>query len=462
MLQNPAIEILGISKAFSYRKTHMRHSGALGKAETQITALKNICLQIPKGECLGIIGGNGAGKSTLLKILAGTLKPDSGKVILRGRTASILDIGAGLHPDLSGWENIFMGGTLMGKTNAEVKQVAPQIIAFSGLKDFMDLPVKHYSTGMFMRLAFSIATHFEADIILLDEIYSVGDINFREKCAQVIVRLKQEGKTIVLVSHELQAVQGLCSTCVLMDNGTIVDMGETRELIEKYVEKSLVDQQKTRNAGDLKEAIARTEELENAVDEVLPAEEPGELNPDEINEPLVEEQNAVDAEPLVSASEDSMVQNEVIAELPKSDLIRYVDSRVYAKDRGEITMLSDILIEVTFEQLKSNTVRVSLHLNLGRDMPIMGLSPYRIPLPHSHTEPGLYTLRVLLPKGWLNNGLYTVDFLAVDENDNLIVLDTAVSYFKVQLKLEPHDKSGYTGKFPGPFLPILNWESIKH
>ena len=243
MLQKPAIEILGLSKSFNYRNNAFADNGFHNSGQTKIDALKEVTLTIHKGECMGIIGGNGAGKSTLLKILAGTVKPDSGKAIIYGSVTSILDIGAGLHPDLTGWENIFLGGTLLGKTNAEVNKVAQQIIAFSGLKDFMRLPVKHYSTGMFMRLAFSVATHFDADIILLDEVYSVGDIDFREKCSQRIMRLKQEGKTIVLVSHELQAVQGLCSSCTIMARGSVLDTGNTRELIERYVEKSLIAQQ---------------------------------------------------------------------------------------------------------------------------------------------------------------------------------------------------------------------------
>jgi|ERR1043165_71062 ABC-type polysaccharide/polyol phosphate transport system ATPase subunit len=437
MPQEPAIEILNLSKTFKYQNNMAALSGDRHSSNVDIYALKNISLTVHKGECMGIVGENGAGKSTLLKILAGTIKPNKGKIILHGTVSSILDIGAGLHPDLTGWENIFMGGALLGKTDREIKIIAPQIISFSGLRNFMSLPVKYYSTGMFMRLAFSIATNFDSDIILLDEVYSVGDIDFREKCTQRINRLKQEGKTIVLVSHELPAIQGLCSSCAIMSQGSILDKGETRHLVEKYVEKSLIQQQEVRKELELSSEKADKNEATKDPEESITR-----------NTTLEPENNIVQT----STGEETDILSEII---------QFKSCRIYEKNEGEINMLSEICIDVSILILKPFHGRISLHLNLGRDMPVMGLSPYRLPLNDEHVQPGTYILSTIIPGGWLNVGLYTLDFLAVDEDENLIVRVPSISYFKVALKISEKDESHYSGKFPGPLMPVLNWHLQK-
>ena len=208
---------------FSNNKKEVRH------------ILKNINLEIKKGETVALIGVNGSGKSTLLKLITKIIYPTSGSIKVKGKLASLLELGAGFHPDFSGRENIYFNASIFGLTRSEIDSRLDDIIAFSELGSFIDTPVRTYSSGMYMRLAFSVAINVDADIILIDEILAVGDQRFQEKCMNKMQELKKMGKTMVFVSHSKEAVEFLCDRAVWINNGEIQKDGKTEEVLKEYI-----------------------------------------------------------------------------------------------------------------------------------------------------------------------------------------------------------------------------------
>ena len=201
---------------------------------TPVDALREITLSIENGEAFGLIGGNGAGKSTLLRVIAGIIPPSRGHVITRGSLAPIIELGTGFDGELSGRENIFFNGSLLGRSRAYMRSREEEIVDFAGIAGHIDAPVRTYSTGMVARLAFAIATTIDADIVLLDEVLAVGDAAFREKCSERIRSFHAKGATIVLVSHDLESVRSLCTRAAWIDEGTMRALGETERVISKY------------------------------------------------------------------------------------------------------------------------------------------------------------------------------------------------------------------------------------
>jgi ABC-type polysaccharide/polyol phosphate transport system ATPase subunit len=206
--------------------------GRTGAREVQ--ALCDVSLSVEPGDAVGLVGRNGSGKTTLLRLVSGIIKPTSGRVEAGGRVASLLELGAGFHPDFSGRENVYLNGSIHGLSRKRVREVMDEIVAFAELERFIDLPVRTYSSGMFMRLGFSVAAHIEADVLLLDEVFAVGDEQFQRKCFGKIAEFKNRGGTIVFVSHDAQAVERLCDRAVLLRQGEVAFDGETREAIAAY------------------------------------------------------------------------------------------------------------------------------------------------------------------------------------------------------------------------------------
>ena len=205
----------------------------LGKRE--FWALEDVSFQVKRGEAFGIIGHNGAGKSTLLKVLSNIMKPTRGGIKINGKLSALIEVGAGFHPDLTGKENIFLNGLILGMSRAEIKQKFDEIVQFSGLDSFIDTPVKRYSSGMYARLGFSVAAHVNPDILLVDEVLSVGDWGFQRKCAEKMENLISSGATIIFISHNLRAVTNLCKRCILLDHGKIIKEGLSGEVVKNYL-----------------------------------------------------------------------------------------------------------------------------------------------------------------------------------------------------------------------------------
>src|SRR4051812_34872424 len=207
---------------------------AFRRQTNEFWALRDVCLEVARGETVGIIGHNGAGKSTILKLLSSVTTPTSGEIKIAGRLSALIEVGSGFHQELSGRENIFLSGSILGMRRREIAAKLERIIDFAGVRDFIDTPVKHYSSGMYLRLGFSIAAHLEPDILLLDEVLAVGDAAFQAKCLDRINELHRQGRTIVFISHDLGAVQRLCGRVLLLDHGRIVSEGPARDVIAKY------------------------------------------------------------------------------------------------------------------------------------------------------------------------------------------------------------------------------------
>ena len=193
-------------------------------------------LKSPEARHVGIIGHNGAGKSTILKLLSKVTTPTSGEIRISGRLSALIEVGSGFHPELTGRENIYLSGSILGMRRREIAEKLERIIDFAGVRDFIDTPVKHYSSGMYVRLGFSIAAHLEPDILLLDEVLAVGDATFQAKCLDRINRLHGEGRTIVFVSHDLVSVERLCGRVLLLNHGQVIASGSARDVIETYWE----------------------------------------------------------------------------------------------------------------------------------------------------------------------------------------------------------------------------------
>jgi len=206
-----------------------------GTGEDIIWALKDISIDIKPGEIIGIIGSNGAGKSTLLKILSRIVEPTGGSAIINGRVASLLEIGTGFHKELSGRENIYLNGTILGMKKGEIKNKFDEIVEFSEISKFIDTPVKRYSAGMYVRLAFAVAAHLEPEILIIDEVLAVGDATFQKKCLGKMNETAQEGRTVLFVSHNMHTIQDLCSRTILLRNGKVIEDGITRDVVSHYL-----------------------------------------------------------------------------------------------------------------------------------------------------------------------------------------------------------------------------------
>jgi lipopolysaccharide transport system ATP-binding protein len=205
-----------------------------GNSYEEVWALKDVTFEVQRGEVLGIIGRNGAGKSTLLKVLSRITEPSAGRVTIKGRVASLLEVGTGFHPELSGRENIYLNGAILGMTRQEIKRKFDEIIEFAEIEKFLDTPVKRYSSGMYVRLAFSVAAHLEPEILLVDEVLAVGDSAFQKKCLGKMGDVSKEGKTVLFVSHNMATIQNLCETTILLKNGKIALNGTTFQVVQSY------------------------------------------------------------------------------------------------------------------------------------------------------------------------------------------------------------------------------------
>jgi lipopolysaccharide transport system ATP-binding protein len=258
-VSNGAIEVHGIGKqyrlgaaggdrAYSYkslrdllaeipRRVLRRREG---KAPPTFWALKDVCFDVAAGEVVGLVGRNGAGKSTLLKVLSRVTDPTEGRILLRGRVGSLLEVGTGFHPELTGRENILMNGAILGMRRAEIARQFDEIVAFAEVEKFIDTPVKHYSSGMYLRLAFAVAAHLEPEILLVDEVLAVGDAAFQKKCLGKMGDVARQGRTVIFVSHNMTALRSLCTRAVWLNEGRVAEDGAAGTVVDHYLQKNTV------------------------------------------------------------------------------------------------------------------------------------------------------------------------------------------------------------------------------
>lgn len=255
-MSSHAIEARGLSKQYRLgvsgtgwlvKDVQRWFARSLGRSQPGIEekeffwALKDIDLDVDRGEILGIVGRNGAGKSTLLKLLSRITHPTRGEAIIRGRVASLLEVGTGFHPELTGRENIFLNGAIQGMTRHEIRRRFDEMVAFAGVERFVDTPVKRYSSGMYLRLAFAVAAHLRAEILLVDEILAVGDVEFQKKCLKKMEDVGQQGRTVLFVTHNMGSLLSLCKSGVLLEDGEIVNRGSIDQVVDFYLERQRPD-----------------------------------------------------------------------------------------------------------------------------------------------------------------------------------------------------------------------------
>ena len=240
-----AVSFVSVTKTFSMNAQRMLMRGHLARLikrrnRQRFVALRDISFRIPKGQTVGVVGSNGAGKSTLLSLVAGLCPPDTGTVTVNGRVAALLQMGAGFHPDLTGTENVHLNAALLGLSSTKTARVFDAIVEFSEIGDFIDEPLRTYSSGMSMRLAFSVAVHVDPDLLIIDEVLAVGDQAFQAKCMEKIMEFKRQGRTLLFVSHSTGAVQKLCERALWLDRGELAMDGEAAEVVAAYEDSARV------------------------------------------------------------------------------------------------------------------------------------------------------------------------------------------------------------------------------
>ena len=248
--QESAVVVSDVSKRFRlYRERNQSVKAALmrrGRAQyDEFWALKNVSLQVPRGSTFGLIGENGSGKSTLLKCIARILQPNSGTIVSTGSMAALLELGSGFHPELSGRENVFLNGSILGLSRRDLDERFDEIVEFAGVREFIDQPVKNYSSGMYVRLGFSVAINVDPAILLVDEVLAVGDASFQAKCMEKFAEFRSQGKTVILVSHALDTVRSMCDQVAWLRHGSLVSVGKPDELVDNYADAGHVDRATT-------------------------------------------------------------------------------------------------------------------------------------------------------------------------------------------------------------------------
>ena len=362
-------------------------------------ALKDVSFEVKRGEVVGIIGRNGAGKSTLLKILSRITEPTEGRVTLRGRVASLLEVGTGFHPELTGRENIFLNGAILGMTKAEIRKKFDEIVAFAEVERFLDTPVKRYSSGMYVRLAFAVAAHLEPEILVVDEVLAVGDAEFQKKCLGKMKDVATDGRTVLFVSHNMTAVRSLCSRAILLQKGKITGEGDADGCIRQYLQ-----------AGSASPTEKRWED---------PSQAPG--------------------------------NGAVVFEA-----IRAVSRRTDAEDPSLFDTATPVDIEVELRVVKPSRFHVTLHFIAEQGVTAFTSGCTQAPGWEPVPKTGKHKLTCQVPANLLNEGNYTVKLLLVEEGTRVTVFLDEVIGFEVK-DLVAREVGSWHGREPGPVKPRLIW-----
>jgi len=372
-------------------------------AADTLWALRDVSFEVKRGEVVGIIGRNGAGKSTLLKVLSCITKPTEGRAVVKGRVGSLLEVGTGFHPELTGRENVYLSGAILGMRRAEIARKFDEIVAFAGIERFLDTPVKRYSSGMYVRLAFAVAAHLEPEILLVDEVLAVGDAAFQKKCLGKMGDVAKEGRTVLFVSHNMVAVQSLCGRAIRLHEGKLVDDGPPGQVVSSYLEATL--------AGVTTEQVWHD-----------------------------------------------------IATAPGNDIVRLHRVCVRPEDGSlsdAITMEAPLVIEVEFWNLAPDRMLdITLHFYTEQQIAAFGTGSAHQQIWHNGTLPaGLFRSTCHIPDNLLNSGLYRVLLLVVRDQSSVAYRHDDVLSFEV---LDITERQGaWYGKRVGALRPRLEW-TVEH
>ena len=414
----PIIEVENLSKSYHLRLSQM-NGGTLREAIAEtvkapfkragqdnsadvLWALKNVSFAVEQGETLGVIGNNGAGKSTLLKILSRITRPTAGRANLRGRVGSLLEVGTGFHPELTGRENVFLNGAILGMKRREIESKYDEIVAFAEVEKFLETPVKHYSSGMFMRLAFSVAAHLEPEILIVDEVLAVGDVNFQHKCLDKMQEIMRRGHTILFVSHNMAAITRLCRRAIALDKGQIVSAGETSAVVGEYLNS---------NWG-----LSAEKHWENA------------------------------------------------HEAPQNETIRLRRARVVNR-RGETVGTTSITeavgIEITYDVLESGHILIpNFHFYNQERTLVFVVQDTGGEWRRRRREPGSYKTTAWIPPNFLNEGNLIVEIAVsshVPQTRVHVHVADAVGFDVVDNTEENPTRGDYKGKIFGLVRPLVDW-----
>ena len=370
-----------------------------------IWALHDVSLEVKQGEVMGLIGGNGAGKSTLLKILSRVTAPTAGQIKVKGRIASLLEVGTGFHPELTGRQNIYLNGSILGMRKAEIARKFDEIVAFSQIDQFIDTPVKRYSSGMYVRLAFAVASHLEPEILLVDEVLAVGDYAFQKKCLTKMGTMSDEGRTVLLVSHNMTSISNLCGQVALLHKGEVEKIGPANEVISEYISSS--------------------------------GEEGGERIWNDIND------------------------------APGNESVKLSAVRVlcgHDQPTAEIPIDKDFVIEIDFVNLRPNArLNASVHIkdSLGAYVLASGNTPSACLTPDpwfdSPFPVGRFSSRCCIPGNLLNDGRYTVNVIILSNVTHIEArCDDAISFNMLDTSSMRQE---YQGKWIGVIRPKLHWST---
>jgi len=411
----PVISVIELSKKYylgseNYqvaesilRQFKQRLKGIKPNEDKLIWALKNVNFDIYQGEKVGIIGKNGAGKSTLLKILSRLVYPTEGRAIIRGRIASLLEVGTGFNDNLSGRDNIYLNASLHGLQRQEIDAIFADVVEFSEIGRFLDTPVKHYSSGMRMRLAFAVAAHLDPDILLLDEVLAVGDVSFQQKCLQRVEGLTSEGRTVIFVSHSMDSVARFCDRCIWLDQGVIVADDVTETVISQYVEKVMG----------------------------------------------VSSQWSSTPHPSQTIPDFSLIS------------IRVINSN--RETVTTIPVYEQIGIELFYDIYNTNkNIQPTLHFKTAKNQFAFAIAYTDPKYMYQPPQPGRYQAIAWIPANLLNIGLMHVTIVMVtpDPFEEYLTLERAISFNVHETEGIPNTARGlFARDFPGTIRPLLTWET---
>lgn len=386
----------------------LRHPLSPNRENTDIEefwALKDINFEIEQGDRVGIIGRNGAGKSTLLKILSRITEPTTGKITLKGRVASLLEVGTGFHPELTGRENIYLNGAVLGMTRTEIKKKFDEIVAFAEVEKFIDTPVKRFSSGMYVRLAFAVAAHLEPEILLVDEVLAVGDAEFQKKCLGKMEDVSKEGRTVIFVSHNMEAIKNLCSSVFLLDKGKIQSHGIPSNVINEYLS--------TRESSS---GRMTWEDMETA---------PGNHQARLKSVTIISEGKVTGTPP---------VNKEFSVE------VEYWNLEKNARRLISVHVLN-VLGHMLFSSANTKSASIQYDPWIDKKYP-----------------EGLYRTSCYIPGDLLNPGMHSLSLFinGTMANDNIINLNNFLSF---EVKETPEWRTDYLGEWLGAVRPKLKWET---
>jgi lipopolysaccharide transport system ATP-binding protein len=379
--------------------------------KNEFWALKNVNLTIKKGESIGIIGRNGAGKSTLLKVLSRITPPTEGKVTMHGRVASLLEVGTGFNPELTGRENIFLNGAILGMTKKEIKRKFDEIVAFAEIEQFLDTPVKRYSSGMYMRLAFAVAAHLESEILIIDEVLAVGDAQFQMKCLGKMDDVaKNEGRTVLFVSHNIQAIKQLCSRAILLESGNIVSIGKVDEVVDRYLG--------SHNDGFNKDSVSFEKEIKNRIKKVA---------------------------------------NDEVFEWLDIDLYQVDNSSLKVIENGK-----ELKVTIKFK-VKEKTRNLRLYFNLIDDQDNLLLQSFfdDYSVCNPVMEPGIYLATGVIPKDFLSPVNYTLSVHSTIHNVRPCEPKEGINIPLNVVHTGLYNRQYLTDPVRGKLAPVLEWETKK-